>query len=694
MSCGGGNPNFRLLDANVGWSAASAVNLVGLNDSTGLCLAQVVAGALDPNQILPCLPPARLSRGCGDCEWYLVTPAPPQSLVLHRDACHSDWRVWPGSAGSAPFQDAVAIAARVDRVAVADRGANLVRVWARTGTRLLLSIDTPAPGPIAFSPRGELLVTSATSAQIRCFGLGGESRGSVKAPLPTSGAVQSIAVDASDNVWIVEEQGGSFTLWSTTREAAQFQAATIMDLQAAFSATGLTTASTAGFCFDQDTRRGLDVTTCFSWYGRPLDSESVIPPPRPQRQTQGQLLTLVLDSGVPRCGWHRVQLDADIPPKTSLSMSVATAEEPNAAPQGDPTRELGWTNFPAGTPHHSDWTSSPAGSVDFLIDQPAGRYLYFRLRLTGDGLATASVRRVRIDFPRVTSLDHLPDVYRQTPKAEDFSQRFLALFDAAIGDVDTVIERYAALLDPSGVPAQMLPWLGGFFAISFDPTWSAAKQRLILQNAPQLYQQRGTVQGLQLALQLVFGVTASIEELSSVGPWGSVAANSHARDSLVCQPATITTRGRPARLRAVRLFGRNSARFYLDRSTLGKAPLRSYGNPDQDPFSDGAYRFQVLVPPLPDNSAQQIQRLTNLVQSQSPAHTIASIRVGGTGFLLGTWGAVGVDTAFVPLAAPVLGSGGNIRLNRMSVLWGQPGSQGYGTVVGRKAVVGRETIAG
>lgn len=694
MSCGGGKPNFRLLDANIGWSASSVVNLVGLTDSSGVALAQMVPGALDPNQILPYLPPARLARGCGDCDWYLVTPAPPESLVLNRDACHEGWRLWSGSQGWPPFQDAVAITVWNDRVAISDRGANQVYVWARTGSRLLASIDIPTPGPLTFSPRGELLVTSTTSTRIACFGLGGESRGSLQAPLPPSGAPYSIAVDATDRIWLVEEQTGSFTLWSAKRTDAQFAAAALTDLQAAFAATGLTTASAAGFCFDQDPRRGLDVTTGYNWYGRPLDSETVLPPPPPQRQRQGQLLTLVLDSGVPRCEWHRVRLDADIPPKTSLSVAVATSEDPNATPQGDSTREPGWTSFPAGTPHPSDWTSSPAGSVDFLIDQPAGRYLYFRLRLTGDGLATPLVRRVRLDFPRLTSLDHLPDVYRQTPKVEDFTKRFLALFDSSIADLDTVIQRYAALLDPSGVPAQMLPWLGGFFAISFDPTWSAAKQRLVLENAPQLYRQRGTVQGLQLALQLVFGVTASIEELSSAGPWGSVAANAREPKSAVCQPATASTRGRPARLGGVRLFGRNSARFYLDRSTLGKAPLRSHGNPDQDPFADGAYRFRVLVPPLSDNSTQQLQRLTNLVQSQSPAHTVASIRVGGTGFLLGTWSALGVDTAFVPLAAPVLGSAGNIRLNRMSVLWGRPGSSIDATAVGRKSVVGRETIAG
>jgi hypothetical protein len=75
MSCAAGNPNFRLLDVNVGWSASSAVNIAGLADAGGIYLAQTVAGAVDPNQILPYLCPARLARGCGDCEWYLITPA-------------------------------------------------------------------------------------------------------------------------------------------------------------------------------------------------------------------------------------------------------------------------------------------------------------------------------------------------------------------------------------------------------------------------------------------------------------------------------------------------------------------------------------------------------------------------------------------------------------------------------------------
>jgi phage tail-like protein len=678
MSCNAGKPNFRLLDVNVGWSASGSNNLDGLTLTSGIYLGQLVPGALDPNQILPYLPPARLAKGCGACEWYLVTPAPPQSFLLHADDCHLGWQRLPyGSCVPEPLQDPAAIAVCSDRLAIADRAANQVLVIAKDGLRRIATIPLGAPGPLAFSPSGELLITCAQSTAVARYGPAGDRREPVKAPLPTAGTVLSLAVDATGRIWVVEQLNGSWTLWSAGPGDSQFKTETIADLQLAFSPTGLITASAEGFCFDRNTRKGLDVETGFSWYGRQIASSAIIPPPLPQRQKQGQLLTLALDSGVPRCEWHRVRLDADIPTGSTLSMAVATTEDPTAMSQGDAARDPAWKNFPAGDPHFSDWTSSPAGSVDFLINQPAGRYLFFRLRLTGNGTATPVVRRVRIDFPRVTSLDRLPDVYRETPRAEDFSKRFLALFDSSIAGIDAVIQRYSALLDPSGVPSQLLPWLAGFFDIGLDATWTDQQRRAILAAAPSLYQLRGTAAGLQLAVNLVFGVELVIDELSSAGQWGSVAAN-----------ACATSLGRPARLGAVRLFSRTRTRFYLDSSKLGLAPLRSFGNPDQDPFAAGAFRFKVLSPPLSDNSPQQIQRLTNLIQSQSPAHTVASLRVGGTGFLLGQWSAVGVDTAFVPVAAPVLGSSGNIRLNRMSVLWGRPGGGVRGTVVGGNSIVG------
>jgi phage tail-like protein len=697
MTCVAGNPNFRLLDNNVGWDqdASATVNLTGFDQPTGVCLAQLDPGALDPNQIFPYLLPPRLARGCGACEWYLVTPAPPESLLLHRDACQPHWQtLWQHHCAPAPFTDAVAVAAWRKCVAAADKGANLVRIWSHKGARRVAEISVAAPGPIAFLPHGDLLVTSANSTDIACYTRSGELCGKLKAPLPQSTGLYSIGVDSAGNVWAVFTQADSFTLWLAAKGATSFvQQLTTDALQAAFPGSGLALASKAGFCFDQDAKHGLIATTCFSWYGRPVKSCDVVPLLPPKRQTQGQMITLKLDSGVPRCEWHRVRLDADIPAGTTLCASVATTESLNPPALGNSALEHNWTTFPAGAPHFLDWTSGPAGSVDFLIVQPPGRYLFFRLRLQGDGINTPVVRRVRLDFPRITSMDRLPDVYRETPKAEDFTKRFLSLFDASIADLDAMIERYPALLDPAGVPDEILPWLGGFFDIGFDPTWDADTRRKILQAAPALYRQRGTSGALKSAVKTIFGVDLTVTELPSAGPWGSIASQKTLNDERRNPATSQLPLQRNVRLGATRLFGKNASRFRLDRSALGSAPIRSFGDPDQDPFGAGSYRLQILVPPLSDPSKEQKERLSNLINAQIPAHAVASIRVGGTGFLLGTFSAVGVDTGFVPLARPVLGQAGNVRLNRASVLWSCPsGYQGAG--LGRNSIVGKQTIAG
>src|SRR6266481_4009521 len=93
MSCGGGNPNFRLLDPLVGWDAFDSTNLTGLafEDPTGIRLAQTDPAAVSPADITAALLPARLAKGCGACEWFLVTPD-PHSDLLHRDACQTRWR--------------------------------------------------------------------------------------------------------------------------------------------------------------------------------------------------------------------------------------------------------------------------------------------------------------------------------------------------------------------------------------------------------------------------------------------------------------------------------------------------------------------------------------------------------------------------------------------------------------------------
>src|SRR5262249_47425263 len=139
---------------------------------------------------------------------------------------------------------------------------------------------------------------------------------------------------------------------------------------------------------------GEPVDACYTWIGTALSGPL---PAVPTLVTSGDLLTTGIDSGLPRCRWHRISLDADVPGGTAVRVSVAVTET-----IGAPTEP-------------GDWQDAPPGATDFLVEQPPGRYLYLCLRLSGDGTATPLVRRIRLDFPRSTSAGLLPAAYRQDP---------------------------------------------------------------------------------------------------------------------------------------------------------------------------------------------------------------------------------------------------------------------------------------
>lgn len=644
MSCVDASPTFRLLDAFVGWDRASGSRLVGFDDPAGLRLKPLAPGGIDPAGLLAFLPPPRLAFGGRPRTGWLVThegpPGPPR--LLRRDPCTGCWRpVWSPACDPGLLVEAVAVAVRGRRLAVADRGAGQVWVFADSGFRLAASIPVERPVAVAFAPWGEILVavaphpTDLLSSALLRFGPDGEPRGAIPLP-PGAGAPERLAA-AGCAIWLVtcrdDSDDGVLDLWKATRLDPVFKPATLKDLAASLPPTGLVAFSETGFCLSDPGPGAVPVVHCFDFRGCPVATGSVGSPQPPTLAKDGDLVTLAIDSGIARCRWHRVRLDADLPIGTSLKLAVTSSEEKETDPS---------------SLHPTD-AQEEARVVDFLIRQPPGRFLFLRLQLLGDGRATPVVRRIRLDFPRVTSLELLPAVYREDPRAEDFTERFLSLFDASIEDLDALIARFPALLDGAGVDERVLPWLGSLLDVAFEPSWPVARRRAILAAIPRLYPLRGTVEGLKLAIQLVFDAQPAIQEIG---------LNRH-----------FTGVSRSSRLGSVRLFGRARSRFRVGRSALGAAPLVSFGDPTADPLREGAYRFRVLMPPGTASTAEARARLERLVESQKPAHTLATVVVGGRGFVLGVAPvAVGIDTAFGPLPAPVLGAAGNVRLGRASVL--------------------------
>ena len=671
MTCQPAPPTFRLLDAVVGWDPLDTCRISGLDDPEGLRLARTdQRPGLQRHDVLPWFPPPRLAPTCGPCGWYL---AAPRAGLLRRDACGPGWApVWPADCRPERPARPTAVGARGNGFAVAGDG--VLVLWRRDGAQHAgaVHIDVAA---ISYASWGELLVALRGSDALLRVDPSGFVRGRVLTGLNLGrrGRIAGITTGDGCTIWLLSwDAAHGWRLWRGIRGEPGFVPATVAELSVSARASTLTAVGRAGFCLRETGPDGDLVERCFTWEGAPLDPAALRR--TPQLAENGQLLTRAADSGIPRCRWHRVQVDADVPAGTRVDVAVATSDDPT--PAGPVPRPGDWFGCPAGPPHPQDWQEVPSGSLDLLVDQPPGRYLYVRLRLTGDGTATPVVRRVQLDFPRVTSAELLPAVFRRDPAADDFTERFLSLFDASVAELDRAVERYPALLDPEGVPDEVLPWLAGLLGLAFDPEWDAATRRALIAAAPQLYRRRGTPWALAEAIRLVFGIDPVVVEHGPLRAWATL--------------------GRDARLRTGRLFGRSAARFRVGTSALSRAPLRSFGNPDADPLTAAAYRVTVLLGRPAAGGQADLTAVRGLAARQAPAHIAVEVRGRGPAFVVGTWSTVGVDTALTPLPAPVLGAaargGRPVRLGRDSVVWPAHGRR-EGVQVGVRSAVGLQTVA-
>jgi phage tail-like protein len=116
----------------------------------------------------------------------------------------------------------------------------------------------------------------------------------------------------------------------------------------------------------------------------------------------------------------------------------------------------------------------------------------------------------------------LPAIYQD----DDFAQRMLSGLDAVIAPVYSVLDNFAAYLDPAITPEDFLAWLAGWVGIVLDESWDQARRRAIVARAVELYRMRGTAAGLAGQVEIQTGGAVEIMENGatawSVDPGGAM----------------------------------------------------------------------------------------------------------------------------------------------------------------------------
>jgi phage tail-like protein len=326
---------------------------------------------------------------------------------------------------------------------------------------------------------------------------------------------------------------------------------------------------------------------------------------RPRFAGEALIITDKFNGKEPDCVWHRLLIDACIPPETKAEVwsRAANSEdeleltewqhEPSLYLRGNGS-ELPFAKRLTRTKNQPDkkQTVSGDGTWELLFQKAHGQYLQLKLRLSGNERSTPRLFAMRIYYPRFSySKNYLPAVYREDELSASFLERFLANVEGTYTAIEDKIAAVQMLFDARSVPAESLDWLASWFGVALDPAWDEAKRRLFIQNAPLFFQYRGTLRGLLMALHLAFDSCA---------------------DKKIFDEDRFQSKN-PRSIRIVEKFQTQIATTSQQRQ-------------------DAAHRFSVLLPYMKTAAShlkdpqEQIEFARRIVTLEKPTHTVFDVK--------------------------------------------------------------------
>ena len=353
------------------------------------------------------------------------------------------------------------------------------------------------------------------------------------------------------------------------------------------------------------------------------------------------------DSNIIGCVWHRLFLDAEIPPGAQVLIDARAADDADTLAgaawiaQPKPYQRSDGAELPYYDPYaarRNDATlGDRAGTWEILLQDVVGRYVQVQLTLLGTGRVTPEIQALRLWYPRFSYRDHyLPAIYGEDAVSASLTERLLANFEGSYTELEDKIVQISTLLDPRSTPPDALDWLAGWLGVVLHPLWDEERRRFFIRFAHRLYRQRGTLAGVIAALRIFL--------------------DDEVIDEAMADELFDPRCAQHSRIRIVEHF--------LTRDVAGTV----FGDPtegtaDGVSVADAAHRFTVLVPyrfertdmlgdEVPPSEARRM--VERIVEMEKPAHTWFEIkeywnmfRVGEARLGLDTQ--IGYSTHFDPL---------------------------------------------
>jgi phage tail-like protein len=408
----------------------------------------------------------------------------------------------------------------------------------------------------------------------------------------------------------------------------------------------------------------------------------------------------VIDSGTAQNVWHRLFLEATVPPRTGAIIwlaatdsrgdlyaatcpwyphslgdanvaalaNVLPADVPRAVWQSIPT-EVAYAPTLLGSDPDDAPVAGRQGLYMVLVQRTctavrslSGRYLGVRIQLNGNGRITPEIAGMRIYGPRFSYVqNYLPQIYREErfgPEADqlgpstrrDFFERFVNLFEAQFTRIEDRIANAYLLTRVESTPDQALPWLGGWIGIRPDDDYPPDRGRARLKATPRLYRTRGTAEGITAALDVATGGMCRRGAIIVIEDYRlrHIFATILGADLSIRNDPLLPGYSASSNSIVGDTLFLGDPRVQAELQALYETNLNLAGSPQavQKFYDQLALRMTVFIHNQVENvNLNLVQRIVN---AEKPAHVQAFVRVAQAPFMIGLASLLGVNTYLAP----------------------------------------------
>lgn len=236
-----------------------------------------------------------------------------------------------------------------------------------------------------------------------------------------------------------------------------------------------------------------------------------------------------VDSSEAGFQWGRLKLTARVPREAAVRVYARASDQ---AP---------WPEWEAlrGRPLRPDALQKlfgqPVAQTDLLL-QAKGRFLWLAVELTAGGSRRPGIDAVSLWMEGDHMVDYLPAIYR----GQDFTRRYLSIFNTMFQELEAGLDALPRQLDPAGADDGMAEFLARWLCMEPEKGEEDLRGRL-----PRILDEYET-------MYTVAGVRRTVRRLTGRNPWVIEYFAVDPNDPACCNPALYR-----------RLYGKNPYRFFL-----------------------------------------------------------------------------------------------------------------------------------